>query len=286
LQHVNPGQNVTIEIPGDFGGDFMATGKTGLAHGTVIFNYDVQNSIQQHSVSKRFSFVIQAKQQQPTSLPSGNSIDNAITANLDEIFKVKLNQTAFIRSENLTIKVVNVDDFRCPSDVVCIWEGDGIVSLNLTKDGVNLDTVTLGVNNRLANNTQSISRAGQQHQQYILHLLALEPYPAASKPINKSDYLATLIVTKANTTSQISTVSLKAGERDGPLQVIKIFPNHIQGLAFREFPVAIRNGTAITMKIGDSVTNGCDTSLIMLSVHDRDFAVFLKVEEHHKICPL
>jgi hypothetical protein len=278
---------VTIEIPGDFGGDFMATGKTGLAHGTVIFNYDVQNSIQQHSVSKRFSFVIQAKQQQPTSLPSGNSMDNnAITANLDEIFKVKLNQTALIRSENLTIKVVNVNDFRCPNDVVCIWEGDGIVSLNLTKDGANLDTVTLGINNRLANNTQSISGAGQQHQQYILHLLALEPYPATSKPINKSDYVATLIITKANTTSQISTISLKAGERDGPLQVLKILPNQIQGLAFREFPVAIRNGTAITMKIGDSVSNGCNTSLIMLSIHDHDFAVFLKVEEHHKICPL
>lgn len=289
LQHVYPGQNVTIEIPGNFGGDFMSTGKTGLAHGTVIFNYEVQNSIQQHSVSKRFSFVIQAKQQQqPTSLPSGNSMDkNAIIANLDEIFKVKLNQTALIRSENLTIKVVNVDDFRCPIDVVCIWEGDGIVSLNLTKDGVNLDTVTLGINNRLANNSQSISGAGQQqHQQYILHLLALEPYPATSKPVGKSDYVATLIVTKANTTSRISTISLKAGERDGPLQVIKIFPNQIQGLAFREFPVAVGNGTAITMKIGDSVSNGCNTSLIMLSIHDRDFAIFLKVEEHHKICPL
>ena len=150
-----------------------------------------------------------------------------------------------------------------------------------------MDTVTLGVNNRLANNTQSISGAGQQHEQYILHLLALEPYPATSKPINKSDYVATLIVTKANTTSnQMSTISLKPGERDGPLQVLKIFPNHIQGLAFKEFPVAIRNGTAITMKIGDSVSNGCNTSLIMLSIHDRDFAVFLKVEEHHKICPL
>jgi hypothetical protein len=99
LQHVDPGHNVTIEIPGGFGGDFMATGKTGLAHGTVIFKYDVQNSIQQHSVSKRFSFVIQEKQQQ-TSLPSINRRDSTITANLDEIFKVKL-----IRQHSLDQKI-------------------------------------------------------------------------------------------------------------------------------------------------------------------------------------
>lgn len=63
-------------------------------------------------------------------------------------------------------------DSRCPSDVVCIWEGEGRVLLGLTLgDG---PTVPVELNTR---GSRTVTHGG-----YGVTLLELAPYPVSTQP--------------------------------------------------------------------------------------------------------
>lgn len=80
-------------------------------------------------------------------------------------------------------------------------------------------------------------------------------------------------------------VSLKGGERDGPLQVEEIFLDYITGLVFREYPVATNQGSPITMRIGDTVSNGCTVTLTLLKIVNNT-ATFSKKTDTSRPCPI
>ncbi len=76
-----------------------------------------------------------------------------------------------------------VQDSRCPSTVVCVWEGDGAVELWLKRRGISA-AATL----HTTETPQMTDLDG-----YTVRLLELEPYPAAS-PIDPAAYLVRLRV--------------------------------------------------------------------------------------------
>jgi len=69
------------------------------------------------------------------------------------------------------------------------------------------------------------------------------------------------------------------------LLIEEIFPDHIVGLNFPEYPVAMDKGLPVTLRIGETVSNGCTVRLRLLDIHD-DSATFLKTVEQKEICPI
>lgn len=80
-------------------------------------------------------------------------------------------------------------------------------------------------------------------------------------------------------------VVLDEGQRDGPLLVQKILKDNVQGLAFREYPLATNTGYPMTLHVGDIVSNGCTVELTLVKI-ENNTATFLKKEHHDRICPI
>ena len=110
---------------------------------------------------------------------------------LDVPFQLKINQVAFIKSENIKIIFMNVtEDSRCPSDVECIWEGQVTIVINIFK------------NNQFIGEFNLTSRTGfdelaiKEFDEYSINLIKVEPYPISTQIIELSDYIATFNVSK------------------------------------------------------------------------------------------
>lgn len=82
-----------------------------------------------------------------------------------------------------------------------------------------------------------------------------------------------------------TVVVLGEGQRDGPLLVQKILQDNVQGLAFREYPLATNTGYPISLHVGDIVSNGCTVDLTLVKI-ENNTAAFLKKEHHDRICPI
>ena len=80
-------------------------------------------------------------------------------------------------------------------------------------------------------------------------------------------------------------VTLGEGQREGPLLVQKILSDSIQGLDFREYPLATNVGYPITLHIGDSASNGCTVELTLVKISNGT-ATFLKKEYQNRPCPI
>jgi hypothetical protein len=111
--------------------------------------------------------------------------NNTITAHLGEPFQLRINQTAIITPDNMSIRFLDVlEDSRCPTSVVCAWAGQVTISLNVTELGPSFPSIlnlTLGLNSSA--NVDS----------HIVELLEVEPYPMMDGIIPKGDYGANLM---------------------------------------------------------------------------------------------
>ncbi|MCI0563301.1 MAG: hypothetical protein MN733_32905, partial [Nitrososphaera sp.] len=81
-----------------------------------------------------------------------------------------------------------------------------------------------------------------------------------------------------------SIVTLKEGQREGPLFVQRIFPDRVEGLNYPEYPVAMDKGLPITLRVGDKASNGCTVFLTLVRIDDGS-ATFVKVDENRP-CPI
>jgi hypothetical protein len=123
--------------------------------------------------------------------------NNAITAsgpaasdvvNIDRDFDLKAGQSARVDGTGLTVSFVSVpEDSRCPIDVVCVWAGNGAVSLVITDD--------TGAKNTIVLNT-TLSPRSVRTSGYEISLIGLKPAPKQASPIPLADYVATLRVTR------------------------------------------------------------------------------------------
>lgn len=125
-----------------------------------------------------------AKNVQPAPKPAPAPISK-ITAPLGQEFQVRVNGTAEIAGEPLTVTFENVvDDSRCPADVTCVWAGDATVRVKLM--GTNAEAGSLDLH------TLKEDLQAGNFQKYRIQLIRL--LPASS--VSPEKYIATLKVTK------------------------------------------------------------------------------------------
>ncbi len=86
-------------------------------------------------------------------------------------------------------------------------------------------------------------------------------------------------------TSVGSLVFMKEGKRVGSLLVQKIYSDYITGLNYREYPVASMYGSPITLRIGETASNGCTVTMTLKAIQG-DTALFVKKEDYTKPCPI
>jgi hypothetical protein len=114
----------------------------------------------------------------------------AKTVSLGESFSLAVGQSASIDGEDLAIEFIDVvADSRCPSDVVCIWQGEAACLVEIAYSGTGPQIVLT-----YPGLTQEPSET--QFGPYLF-TFGVEPYPEEGKEIEKSEYRLNLVVTKA-----------------------------------------------------------------------------------------
>jgi hypothetical protein len=130
--------------------------------------------------------------QSESNLPSNNQnqLENSLSAQLKNSFSLKVNQIAFIESENLELKLLDVKkDSRCPAETQCIWTGLVEITIKVKKNDRNIELTLIdkGENN---NSTSKV------FDNYFVKLIEVTPYPQKNKIINTKDYSAKLVVSR------------------------------------------------------------------------------------------
>jgi hypothetical protein len=121
---------------------------------------------------------------------NGSSSQRLVRATIDIPFQLKVNQAAFIDSLNLRIGFVAVrEDSRCPSDVVCIWEGQATINVDVQKANSAPSSFNLTYQGGRSN------LSVRDFHDFSMRLLEIAPYPKSTERIGTGDYLATLVVT-------------------------------------------------------------------------------------------
>lgn len=85
------------------------------------------------------------------------------------------------------------NESRCPSGVQCVWAGDAIASITVHPPCIKQGCKAPSINLSLHVNLEPRSGEGWGHK---VKLLALLPAPVASRPTDKSQYVAWVRVTK------------------------------------------------------------------------------------------
>ena len=122
-----------------------------------------------------------------SSCDNGES-DNPLDFQLGQSFELAFGQSADCTCDNLTVTFAEVlEDSRCPSDVVCIWEGQARIKLNVqAPDGQHpLELISRAGLSDLARDTLD---------NLVYELLDVSPYPVSTRPIDEDDYRIELIV--------------------------------------------------------------------------------------------
>ncbi len=127
-----------------------------------------------------------------------------VPAQLGEPFELAFGEQARFASENVVVAFSDVvQDSRCPSDVVCIWEGQATIGVLVQVGGINPKVLSLTIG---ADESPSAAVG-----QYMVRLVSLEPYPQSSVQTEIKDYVATLVVTKVSANSE--GVFVRAADR-------------------------------------------------------------------------
>ena len=113
---------------------------------------------------------------------------NKKAVQLDREFDLRIGQAAILTAAGLGISFTAVtEDSRCPQGVDCIWAGNAIVQISLSKDHAGSQDLDL--------NTE-LEPKERRYGQYRVRLVRLRPHPKKDMTIGKKDYVATFAVHK------------------------------------------------------------------------------------------
>jgi hypothetical protein len=111
---------------------------------------------------------------------------------LGKPFPIKAAETITLDSGNLSVTFEKVTgDSRCPVNVTCIWEGDATVVLKVKKPKGDASSVEVHTSGRFGPEAS--------FENYRIKLQDLKPQPRAETPTDQKAYIATLVVTAAQT---------------------------------------------------------------------------------------
>jgi hypothetical protein len=99
--------------------------------------------------------------------------------------------TRAVGDEGLTLTFEGVtSDSRCPTDVTCIWAGEGVVRVRVVLPGQPSATLTLHTPGGTA------SSEAPYAQRVVVGLTELRPAPISTRTLVPQDYEAVFLVTK------------------------------------------------------------------------------------------
>lgn len=93
---------------------------------------------------------------------------------------VQINGQYQANDNSLSFRITEINDSRCPSDVVCVWQGKADVTIEV--DSPLKGTITL---NTFDNLTDTLGN-------YSFELKEVLPYPISTKTIDLEEYSVTL----------------------------------------------------------------------------------------------
>ncbi len=114
---------------------------------------------------------------------------------IEEAFDIKLNEKAIIPKSNLSLKVIDVlEDSRCAADVVCVWEGQVKLKIEIT-------------DNHIKTTKEIIHRVGKdlslEFGDHIFSLTHVTPDNQIDEVIELDDYTFTFFIEKNKLTAAI-----------------------------------------------------------------------------------
>ena len=107
---------------------------------------------------------------------------------LDLPIGLKIGETADIDSE-LKMTLLEVEDSRCPTDVVCIWQGTVSATVQFQKGNQDLGVFSIPM--------ETLEENEQTFDGYYVRLTNVSPYPESTEPIQATDYVLTFFVSMA-----------------------------------------------------------------------------------------
>lgn len=114
-----------------------------------------------------------------------------LPAEIGKSFSLNVGESARTADDALRVGIDDVTtDSRCPKGERCVWAGDAIVRVWLQRAPGPRQTRDL---HSAPGDAQAVRLLG-----YELRLVRLDPYPVTGRPITKSDYVATLMLSRSS----------------------------------------------------------------------------------------
>jgi hypothetical protein len=109
-----------------------------------------------------------------SSISAPSLVSQTTNSQLGKPIRVELVSSVVVLPDRVEIKVLSIQDSRCPKNIDCYWGGEAQVQLNLRRAGKNLGdlNLTLGVGNPNVRYPNNIKRIGK----YYVRVLAVDPY--------------------------------------------------------------------------------------------------------------
>lgn len=104
---------------------------------------------------------------------------------LGKAFAMKIGESVTLNDLRLTFRSVEGDS-RCPTDVVCVWAGDGEIALRIEQGG----------KAAVAALHTTLEPKKTEWNGYTIALVSLAPAPKSTAQVNKADYRAEILVTR------------------------------------------------------------------------------------------
>ncbi|MDD2381236.1 MAG: hypothetical protein WCY58_00045 [Mariniphaga sp.] len=108
----------------------------------------------------------------------GGCEDQAITdvVQFEKELLFRANNTYYSNDKQLKFTIREVNDSRCPRDIICIWQGEAVIKIVSELPG--LDSV------KLSTYDNPLDTIGN----FTFELFDVSPYPETSKTIGQKDY--------------------------------------------------------------------------------------------------
>lgn len=100
---------------------------------------------------------------------------------------VKINKQKKFSKSKMTVKVLSVEDSRCPEGVDCVWAGNAKVKIQVKNSKGKSQTFELNTN---------LDPKAVKVDNYEIKLGEVAPYPKANARIDANSYTAVIIITK------------------------------------------------------------------------------------------
>jgi hypothetical protein len=173
IKMLEPYENATVRGPAS--GMFYRVVDEGLTRANITFTYLVGE--EKMSINKEIIFMIDGDKK------------------VEDRFDIMMNQT--ILFDELEMTFIDIEDFRCPIDVTCVWGGDVMLSLSIERDGF-IDNFAISFNQPLVIDN------------HVIEIASLEPDRTVDN-IEKDKYQVTFTIKELEDSIKFKAYNEKYG---------------------------------------------------------------------------